>query len=119
MAFIDLMVLLTEGRGGRFVERGDGALRYLPSGFEPHLVAGSRRGVPYHAKLTYRLQGARPQLPRFLDNAAVASLLATGASVDFRADVGPSWPRKSPGGTTTSCLPVIPSARRGPVGLRR
>jgi hypothetical protein len=89
LAFIDLMVLLTEGRGGRFVSHLDGTLGYLPSGLEPHLVAGSRRGVPYHAKLTYALQGAPPQLPMFLDNATIGSLLATGARLDFRADV---WP---------------------------
>src|SRR5699024_7283762 len=27
-----------------------GALRYLPSGREPHLIVGSRRGVPYRSK---------------------------------------------------------------------
>ncbi|MGW0737898.1 FAD/NAD(P)-binding protein [Streptomyces sp. NPDC002851] len=56
--FFDHMALLTSGRGGRFVpaERdgrdGDGAggLRYLPSGREPRLFAGSRRGIPYQAR---------------------------------------------------------------------
>src|SRR5699024_2433131 len=27
-----------------------GALRYIPSGREPHLIVGSRRGVPYRSK---------------------------------------------------------------------
>ncbi|WP_414120389.1 FAD/NAD(P)-binding protein [Corynebacterium nuruki] len=59
LAFIDLMELLTEGRGGRF-ERGAGdgtgeaagelVPTYVPSGREPVLWVGSRRGVPYRSK---------------------------------------------------------------------
>lgn len=51
--FFDLMIVLTQGRGGRFVETGEApgrALRYEPSGHEPRIVAGSRRGAPYRAK---------------------------------------------------------------------
>ncbi|MFD9466008.1 FAD/NAD(P)-binding protein [Streptomyces sp. NPDC060027] len=47
--FFDHTALLTTGRGGRFVRAG-GGLRYLPSGDEPRLYAGSRRGVPYQAR---------------------------------------------------------------------
>jgi uncharacterized NAD(P)/FAD-binding protein YdhS len=43
LAFIDLMVLLTSGRGGRFAADGD-RLRYEPSGREPVLHVGSPRG---------------------------------------------------------------------------
>ncbi len=72
--FFDHLALLTTGRGGRFVPTGTGtgtdprtgpgsgsgtgagtgsdraALRYLPSGHEPLLYAGSRRGIPYQAR---------------------------------------------------------------------
>lgn len=49
--FFDYMVLLTTSRGGRFTSKPDGAgLRYHPSGDEPRLYAGSRRGVPYQAR---------------------------------------------------------------------
>ena len=65
LAFVDLVVLLFEGRGGRFVSRDDG-LEYLPSGREPRLVAGSPRGAPYHAKPEYQLRAGRPPTPRFL-----------------------------------------------------
>ncbi|ATE58482.1 adenylate cyclase [Actinosynnema pretiosum] len=85
LAFIDLAVLLAQGRGGRFA-REDGVLRYHPSGREPRLLAGSRRGVPYHSKTGYRLQGAPPEPPRFLD---VRALLTRPGPVDFRRDV---WP---------------------------
>ncbi|RDI33222.1 FAD-NAD(P)-binding protein [Lentzea flaviverrucosa] len=83
LAFVDLMVLLTEGRGGRYV-RSDGQLSYVPSGAEPTLYVGSRRGVPYHSKTGYRLQGTRPSMPHFF----VADALQ-GRELDFRDDV---WP---------------------------
>ncbi|MEW9552848.1 FAD/NAD(P)-binding protein [Nonomuraea sp. NPDC050783] len=60
--FGDLVALLTVGRGGRFAEEGRGELVYLPSGDEPLLHVGSRRGVPRHARPGYRL-AATPWLP--------------------------------------------------------
>ncbi|MEV0524983.1 FAD/NAD(P)-binding protein [Streptomyces sp. NPDC050439] len=48
--FFDHMALLTQARGGRFVPAPDGGLRYRPSGHEPKLYAGSRRGIPYQAR---------------------------------------------------------------------
>ncbi|MFI5584918.1 FAD/NAD(P)-binding protein [Amycolatopsis sp. NPDC051758] len=87
LAFVDLMLLLTEGRGGRFEELDGGGLRYHPSGAEPVLHVGSRRGVPYHAKIGYRLRGKPLRLPRFFDAYAIDAL--AGAALDFRTDV---WP---------------------------
>ncbi|MYT72808.1 MULTISPECIES: FAD/NAD(P)-binding protein [unclassified Streptomyces] len=88
LAFVDLMVLLTEGRGGRF--EGD---TYVPSGREPVLHVGSRRGVPYHSKLGYDWDaGERPPLPRFFGPAQIDELLAREGGFgpgDFRRDV---WP---------------------------
>jgi len=88
VAFVDLMVLLTEERGGRYIDGADG-LRYEPSGHEPIIYVGSRRGVPYRSKIEYRLQGRRPPTPRFFDNEAIATLLATQQRIDFRTHV---WP---------------------------
>ncbi|WP_282089108.1 FAD/NAD(P)-binding protein [Streptomyces tendae] len=84
LAFVDLMVLLTEGRGGRY--DGD---TYVPSGREPVLYAGSRRGVPYHSKIGYDWSGERPPLPRFFGPAETEALLARPDGFDFRRDV---WP---------------------------
>ncbi|MEC3977097.1 FAD/NAD(P)-binding protein [Amycolatopsis sp. H20-H5] len=89
LAFVDLMLLLTQGRGGRFEELPCGGLRYHPSGAEPVLHVGSRRGVPYHAKTGYRLQGKPLLLPRFFDSYAIEKLRAAPGSVHFRDDV---WP---------------------------
>ena len=91
LAFVDLAVLLYEGRGGRFEpdpELGGGELRYVPSGREPVLHVGSPRGSLYHAKTEYQLRGGRPQLPRFLGPADVDPLVARGG-VDLRDEV---WP---------------------------
>ncbi|NMO91431.1 FAD/NAD(P)-binding domain-containing protein [Actinomycetospora sp. TBRC 11914] len=96
LAFVDLMVLLYEGRGGRFVEdpdgdddgSGRGRLDYVPSGREVHLQVGSGRGVPYHAKTEYTLRGPRPPLPRFFGPDQVEELLGHG-EVSLREDV---WP---------------------------
>ncbi|WP_329340868.1 FAD/NAD(P)-binding protein [Streptomyces sp. NBC_00663] len=84
LAFVDLMVLLTEGRGGHY--EGD---TYVPSGREPVLYVGSRRGVPYHSKIGYEWTGERPPLPRFFGPAEVDQLLALPGGFDFRRDV---WP---------------------------
>lgn len=88
-AFTDLLVLVTEGRGGRFVERPDGWLSYEPSGREPVLHVGSRRGVPYRSKPAYRLQAPLAPLPRFLDDAGIEALLAGDGPLEFDRDVVP------------------------------
>ncbi|MTD16641.1 hypothetical protein GIS00_22145 [Nakamurella sp. YIM 132087] len=84
LAFIDLMVLVCEGRGGRF-DRTEERLTYLPSGREPVLHVGSRRGVPYHSKLGY-LRESGPTPTRYLTTPALA---AHGSPVDYRTVV---WP---------------------------
>lgn len=93
LGFVDLLVLLTEGRGGRYVaiggDDGDGRLRYEPSGDEPRFHIGSRRGVPYRTKLTYELRGPRPTALRFFTRENIESMLAAHDVVDFRAH---AWP---------------------------
>ncbi|MFE0374767.1 FAD/NAD(P)-binding protein [Streptomyces inhibens] len=91
LVFIDCLALLTEGRGGRFVRTPDGTLRYLPSGREPYLYAGSRRGVPLPPKPARPLSSALPAPPAGLRFATVdacrARLSRPGAS--FARD---AWP---------------------------
>ena len=86
LAFTDLMVLLTSGRGGQFTSDGD-RLRYLPSGAEPVLHVGSRRGVPYRAKLGYVWPG--PPVPlRFFTPEALDARFGD-RPLDLRADLAP------------------------------
>ncbi|MCX2749966.1 FAD/NAD(P)-binding protein [Arthrobacter sp. MI7-26] len=89
LAFVDLLVLLFEGRGGRFEDRPDGGLDYVPSGAEPRLWAGSRRGVPFHSKISSTLHGEPVGAPRYFTSAAVESLLAAHDELDFRSQL---WP---------------------------
>ncbi|MDX2828877.1 adenylate cyclase, partial [Streptomyces ipomoeae] len=78
------------GSGGAGGSGGSGGeLTYRPSGREPVLYVGSRRGVPYHSKIGYDLEGERPPLPRFFGPAEVDELLARADGFDFRRDV---WP---------------------------
>ena len=48
--YFDLQTLFTHERGGRFEPESGGRLRYVPSGDEPRLALGSRRGIPYRSK---------------------------------------------------------------------
>lgn len=48
--FFDYMALLTMGRGGRFSRAPSGRLQYHPSGSEPRMFGGSRRGIPYQSR---------------------------------------------------------------------
>ncbi|MCD4849492.1 FAD/NAD(P)-binding protein [Arthrobacter sp. AK01] len=89
LAFVDLLVLLFEGRGGRFEERPDGELDYVPSGAEPRVWAGSRRGVPFHSKISSVLRGEPIARPRYFTAEAVDALLTKHQELDFRTHL---WP---------------------------
>jgi FAD-NAD(P)-binding len=94
LGFIDDVVLLTEGRGGRFTARPNGRLTYHPSGREPILYAGSRRGVPYHSKITYELSGERPPGPRHFTPAVTEDLYDRRGPLDLRTDLWPLMARE-------------------------
>ncbi|WP_149822809.1 FAD/NAD(P)-binding protein [Streptomyces tailanensis] len=84
--FFDCLALLTEGRGGTFKE-GQHGLVYLPSGNEPVLYAGSRRGVPYHARGENEKGALGHHEPRFLTPKVIAGLRQR--PIGFRRDL---WP---------------------------
>ncbi|GAB3271369.1 FAD/NAD(P)-binding protein [Sinomonas notoginsengisoli] len=87
--FFDVMAALTEGRGGRFSEGAGGRLAYTPSGREPHIVAASRRGVPYRGKAELGAYYAPSvQLRWFTREAALAPRRA-GIQPSFDQDL---WP---------------------------
>ncbi|WP_327689422.1 FAD/NAD(P)-binding protein [Streptomyces tubercidicus] len=92
LTFFDHMVLLTTARGGRFVRGTGGALTYLPSGREPRLYAGSRRGVPYHARGDNAKGAHGRHLPLLLTPDVIAAFRKradAGELPDFLAEV---WP---------------------------
>ncbi|MFD7307106.1 FAD/NAD(P)-binding protein [Promicromonospora sp. NPDC059942] len=112
--FFDVLALLTVGRGGRFVDAGTGAptdasgrpcddggadgphagaaLRYVPSGNEPHLLAGSRRGLPYRGKGALADGLPTPYVARIATRERFAALAARAGGrpvLDLARDV---WP---------------------------
>ncbi len=89
--FFDYMALFTLERGGRFDE-SDGRLVYRASSNEPVLYAGSRRGVPYHARGENEKGAHGRHTPRLLTVEAIDELRRQAAregGLDFRRDL---WP---------------------------
>ncbi|GAA1997232.1 FAD/NAD(P)-binding protein [Brevibacterium samyangense] len=91
LAFVDAMMMLTEGRGGRFEQSTDGAVRYVPCGAEPVLWVGSRRGVPYRSKLGYQPDHHRIGPARYV-HAEAARRLAQGNLPPGQLPPGPGRP---------------------------
>ncbi|MFF3327407.1 FAD/NAD(P)-binding protein [Streptomyces sp. NPDC002889] len=90
--FFDHMALLTTGRGGSFTRSEGGALVYRPSGREPRLYAGSRRGVPYHARGDNAKGASDRHEPLMLTADVIAAFRKradAGDPPDFLAEI---WP---------------------------
>ncbi|WP_203634012.1 FAD/NAD(P)-binding protein [Lacticaseibacillus suibinensis] len=77
LSFFDYVSRLTEGRGGHF-RNEQGQLTYQASGAEPHIIAGSRRGLPYHAKARNEKAPGEAWPPRFLTAQQLANWAASG-----------------------------------------
>ncbi|MFG2828038.1 FAD/NAD(P)-binding protein [Streptomyces sp. NPDC048434] len=90
--FFDHMALLTTARGGRFVHGADGALTYLPSGREPRLYAGSRRGIPYHARGDNAKGAHGRHLPLLLTPEVIAGFRKRADSGDLPDFLTEVWP---------------------------
>ncbi|MFD8566182.1 FAD/NAD(P)-binding protein [Streptomyces sp. NPDC059639] len=90
--FFDHMALFTQGRGGRYTRTPEGGLRYLPSGAEPRLYAGSRRGIPYQARGDNAKGAYGRHRPLVLTEESIARFrkrAESGDAPDFLADI---WP---------------------------
>ncbi|WP_229383699.1 FAD/NAD(P)-binding protein [Microbacterium allomyrinae] len=112
MGFFDMMALVTVGRGGRFIEADPkGGLRYEPSGREPRLHVGSRRGVPFRSKPLYA--GFAPSTPQ----AHLGGLrtLAAARRIDFAADAMPLIRKDAVSAYYTTLARESPGAVRGRV----
>lgn len=114
MGFVDLLSLVTEARGGAFepapAPGRPGALRYLPSGEEPRLFAGSRSGLPLLAKPAF---GTIPPPARFsaLDTALPA--LLRRRPLDFAREVLPLVEHEAAAEHYRALSEVRPGAFRG------
>jgi FAD-NAD(P)-binding len=88
LSFHDVLDALTIGRGGRFDTDPGGRLRYLPSGDEPVVVAGSRSGMPVPARGRNQKSLRHCHRPRLFTPANVRCRTPTG-QLDFLGDVYP------------------------------
>ncbi|MGW3206559.1 FAD/NAD(P)-binding protein [Streptomyces sp. NPDC001135] len=89
LTFYDIVAALTTGRGGHFTETKDGSLRYVPSGQEPVIVAGSRSGAPLPARGRNQKGPLWRYTPRLFTPDRITALRASGAPLTFRTQV---WP---------------------------
>ncbi|WBL19178.1 FAD/NAD(P)-binding protein [Citricoccus sp. NR2] len=90
--FFDALSQFTSARGGKYVEtrRGPGQrFDYIPSGEEPVIQAGSRRGTPYFPKAETDAFVPHGVTLRYLTEANVQRLLDQDEQVDFQRDL---WP---------------------------
>jgi uncharacterized NAD(P)/FAD-binding protein YdhS len=82
LSFNDYVARLTTGRGGYFTNDGNGTLTYHPSGKEPHIYAGSRRGVPYYPKAISQKQATESYEAVFLTSQNLQAVTNKG-KIDF------------------------------------
>lgn len=90
--FFDYMALLTMGRGGRFSRTSSGSLQYHPSGNEPRMFAGSRRGIPYQSRGANAKGPYGRHYPLLLTDDVIAAFRKrseSGNPPDFLSEV---WP---------------------------
>ncbi|MEV4230908.1 FAD/NAD(P)-binding protein [Streptomyces bobili] len=109
--FFDHTALLTTGRGGRFLPAA-GGLRYLPSGREPRLYAGSRRGVPYQARGDNAKGPYGRHTPLVLTPEVISGFRKradSGEAPDFLAEI---WPLVAKEVETVYYTALVPLVRR-------
>ncbi|KAL2280865.1 hypothetical protein FJTKL_12177 [Diaporthe vaccinii] len=90
--FFDYMAQLTMGRGGRFTRTPSGSLQFHPSGSEPRMFAGSRRGIPYQSRGANAKGPYGRHWPLLLTDDVIAAFRKrseSGNPPDFLAEV---WP---------------------------
>ncbi len=95
LGFYDIIAAFTLGRGGAYERGPKGNLIYRPSGDEPDIVAGSRRGIPTLARGRNQKKVGRSWKPRFLTREAVMKMrerkdkTCGSTQLDFMTDI---WP---------------------------
>ncbi|ATG51821.1 hypothetical protein CFK38_10020 [Brachybacterium vulturis] len=112
--FFDVIGQLVVDWGGTLeAVAGDprGRLRYLPSGREPHLVVGSRRGIPYRSKPEGG-RSVRPFAPVWASDAWFDAL-EQRTDVDFAGEVWPVLAREFARVHLEALAELAPSAVHG------
>ncbi|MGH3827085.1 MAG: FAD/NAD(P)-binding protein, partial [Pseudonocardiaceae bacterium] len=90
LTFIDAVLALTEGRGGRFTRTPGGCLSYHPSGHEPQaIIPFSRTGLPMTPKPHDLTSALRPLTFVITQRLASIRRRSPERKIDFEKDV---WP---------------------------
>jgi hypothetical protein len=95
LTFYDVVRSLTLGRGGRYRRSREGALRYVPSGDEPRVYAGSRGGLPFLSRARIAQPPQTAPSPVALTGERLAAMRAAALAergspkLDFAAEVEP------------------------------
>ena len=93
LGFFDYMALLTKSRGGRFTKKSGGVgLDYHPSGNEPQLYAGSRRGIPYQARGDNEKGSVGRHTPLVLTDQIIMGFRKRAESGDMPDFLSEIWP---------------------------
>lgn len=88
LTFVDAVLALTEGRGGRFGKDLYGSLHYQASGLEPRVIIPfSKSGIPMIPRLEMKRRKKRAL--RFFTPQRVAQLHRQKRKIDFEEDI---WP---------------------------
>lgn len=95
MGFFDILILSTQGRGGKFIEDPSKpwGLRYEATGAEPTFAAASRRGYPF---LPQSDEGCLPpaaEIPRLKKVVAELSHRTGSRSINYDTEVWPAVAR--------------------------
>ncbi|MFC5724734.1 FAD/NAD(P)-binding protein [Streptomyces gamaensis] len=115
LSFFDYMSLLTQGRGGTY-RRTESGLVYLPSGNEPRIVCGSRRGVPLHGRADNEKGDLRYE-PMFITESRIGQLRAAAGpdgALDFRRAC---WPLIAKEVETVYYTRLVADSRSEPAAL--
>lgn len=78
LSFFDYLDALTSEKGGQYVRDENNELVYVPSGKEPHVIAGSRGGFPLHARGVNEKATSELYQPKFFTFPALEALKAAG-----------------------------------------
>ncbi|AZZ60798.1 FAD/NAD(P)-binding protein [Oenococcus sp. UCMA 16435] len=82
LTFFDYMIMLTEARGGKFVQDGK-RLKYLASGQEPIIFAGSYSGLPLHARGSNQKGPSEEYKPRFFTENNLKNLKNSNGNINY------------------------------------
>ena len=88
LTFIDTVLALTEGRGGRFERFTNGSLIYLPSGKEPRkILPFSRSGLPMIPRNAY--EGLEPYTPIYFTRENIMANVGRVQKISFEEHMLP------------------------------